>query len=104
TEIDAKGQYVSPGWIDMMDQSGEVLLKNGAAENKIRMGVTTVVAGEGGTPVDAAEIPAYFAQLERQGIAVNFATYYSATQARVAVMGERDGKPAAAELEQMKAL
>src|SRR3984885_8611796 len=28
-EIDAKGEYVSPGWIDMMDQSGEVLQKNG---------------------------------------------------------------------------
>src|SRR3954447_16592761 len=29
-EIDAAGRYVSPGWIDMMDQSGEVLLENGA--------------------------------------------------------------------------
>ena len=26
-EIDATGKFVSPGWIDMMDQSGEVLLK-----------------------------------------------------------------------------
>ena len=38
-EIDARGDYVSPGWIDMMDQSGEVLLKNGLAENKLREGV-----------------------------------------------------------------
>src|SRR5687768_12249955 len=42
-EIDAAGRYVSPGWIDMMDQSGGVLLKNGAAENKLRMGVTTLI-------------------------------------------------------------
>jgi N-acyl-D-amino-acid deacylase len=42
-EIDAQGQYVSPGWIDMMDQSGEVLLKNGLAENKLREGVTTAI-------------------------------------------------------------
>src|SRR5579883_1406100 len=34
-EIDATGDYVTPGWIDMMDQSGEVLLKNGLAENKL---------------------------------------------------------------------
>ena len=27
-EIDAKGRYVAPGFIDMMDQSGEVLLEN----------------------------------------------------------------------------
>src|SRR5919202_5275162 len=52
-EIDAAGRYVSPGWIDMMDQSGQVLLENGTAENKLRMGVTTLIAGEGGTPVRA---------------------------------------------------
>src|SRR5215203_5929686 len=34
TEIDAVGKYVSPGWIDMMDQSGSVLSRNGLAENK----------------------------------------------------------------------
>lgn len=56
-EIDAKGRYVSPGWIDMMDQSGQVLLENGAAENKLRMGVTSAIAGEGGTPVPASQIP-----------------------------------------------
>src|SRR5437899_6395005 len=27
-EIDATGKYVSPGWIDMMDQSGSVLPRN----------------------------------------------------------------------------
>ena len=32
-EIDAAGQYVSPGWIDMMDQSGGILPRNGLAEN-----------------------------------------------------------------------
>ena len=42
-EIDAKGRYVSPGWIDMMDQSGSVLRVNGGAENKLRTGVTSNV-------------------------------------------------------------
>ena len=28
-EIDASGKYVSPGWIDMMDQSGPNILKKG---------------------------------------------------------------------------
>ena len=55
TELDATGKYVSPGWIDMMDQSGRVLPQNGLAENKLRMGVTTAIGGEGGTPVPAAE-------------------------------------------------
>lgn len=100
-EIDARDRYVSPGFIDMMDQSGSVLLKSGAAENKLRMGVTTVIAGEGGTPVPAAEIPAYFGKLEQQGISVNFGTYYSATQARMKVMGDGAGSPTAAQLEEM---
>src|SRR5580765_4953416 len=52
-EIDARGRFVSPGWIDMIDQSGAVLPRNGLAENKLRMGVTTAIGGEGGTPVNA---------------------------------------------------
>ncbi len=101
-EIDAAGQYVSPGWIDSMDQSGEILLKNGFAYNKLLMGVTTVVAGEGGTPVPANAIRHYFETLERQGISINFATYYNATQAREEVIGGVSRKPTAAELEQMR--
>jgi N-acyl-D-amino-acid deacylase len=102
-EIDAKDHYVSPGWIDMMDHSGEVLLENGAAENKLRMGVTTLIAGEGGTPVPAAKVKDYFARLERQGIAVNFGSYYSAAQARVDAMGDGAGRPTPAQMAKMKA-
>ena len=102
-EIDAGGDDVSPGWIDMMDQSGAVLLKNGLAENKLREGVTTAIAGEGGTPVPSAQIAAYFAQLESQGISLNFGTYYSSAQARVEVMGDVAGRPSPQQIEGMKA-
>src|SRR5262249_46238255 len=61
TEIDATGKYVSPGWIDMMDQSGGVLPINGMAENKLQEGVTTAIGGEGGTPVPAGRVAEYFA-------------------------------------------
>src|SRR5262249_7355755 len=71
TEIDAAGKFVSPGWIDMMDQSGGVLPRNGLAENKLREGVTTAIGGEGGTPVPAARVAEYFTNLERQGISIN---------------------------------
>lgn len=103
-EIDARGLYLSPGWIDMMDQSGDVLRKEGRAENKLLQGVTTAIAGEGGTPVPAAEIPAYLAQLERQGISLNFGSYYSTGQARVAVMGDGAGAPKPEQLTKMKDL
>jgi N-acyl-D-amino-acid deacylase len=49
-EIDARGDYVAPGFIDMMDQSGEVLPQQGRAENKLLQGITSAFAGEGGTP------------------------------------------------------
>jgi N-acyl-D-aspartate/D-glutamate deacylase len=71
-ELDAKGKYVSPGWIDSMDQSGAVLRVNGLAENKLREGVTTAIAGEGGTPVPAEQVAQYFQELEQKGISINF--------------------------------
>ena len=104
TEIDARGRYVSPGWIDMMDQSGGVLPRNPLAENKLRMGVTTAIGGEGGTPVPAGQIAAYFRGLEQQGISINFGSYFSETQARVPVLGMSARAPTAAELVRMRAI
>jgi N-acyl-D-amino-acid deacylase len=103
-EIDAAGKYVSPGWIDVMDQSGGVLPKNGLAENKLLMGVTTAIGGEGGTPVDVDQIPEYFAGLERSGISINFGSFFSETQARFAVLGMDSREPTPEELARMKAM
>lgn len=103
-EIDARGRYVSPGWIDVMDQSGQVLRKSGLAENKLLMGVTTAIGGEGGTPVPADKIGEYFTELETKGISINFGTYFSETQARVAVLGNSANAPKPDELERMKAI
>lgn len=102
-EIDARGRYVSPGWIDMMDQSGSVLRRSGLAENKLLQGVTTAIGGEGGTPVPASGIVEYFTALEQQGISINFGTYYSQAQTRVAVLGPSPRAPSATELDRMKA-
>ena len=103
-EIDATGKYVSPGWIDMMDQSGSVLPRNGLAENKLQEGVTTAIGGEGGTPVPAGRVGEYFANLEKSGISINFGSYFSETQAREAVLGQSARAPNAAELAHMRAI
>lgn len=92
-EIDAHDRYVSPGFIDMMDQSGSTLLKSGGAENKLLEGVTSAIGGEGGTPVPADQITGYFDTLDSQGIAINFGSYYATFQARQKVLGDRDGRP-----------
>jgi len=103
-EIDATGKYVSPGWIDMMDQSGGVLPQNGMAENKLQEGVTTAIGGEGGTPVPAGRVAEYFSTLEQRGISINFGSYFSETQARAAVLGMSARAPTATELERMRAI
>ena len=103
-EINAHGRYVSPGWIDMMDQSGAVLPRNGLAENKLRMGVTTAIGGEGGTPVGAERVAEYFAGLEKSGISINFGSYFSETQARTAVLGNTSRAPTPDELVKMQAI
>lgn len=103
-EIDASGKYVSPGWIDMLDQSGGVLLRDGLAETKLRMGVTTGIGGEGGTVVPADKIPEYFAKLQSQGISINFGTYYNESQARVEVLQYAAREPSPEELARMQSL
>lgn len=103
-EIDAAGRFVSPGWIDMMDQSGAVLPRSGLAENKLRMGVTTAIGGEGGTPVNAERIAEYFAGLEKSGISINFGSYFSETQARTAVLGNTAREPNDEELDKMRGI
>ena len=103
-EIDARGRFVSPGWIDMMDQSGAVLPRNGLAENKLRMGVTTAIGGEGGTPVAAERVGEYFAELQKTGISINFGSYFSEGQARTAVLGNTARPPTADELVKMQSI
>ncbi len=103
-EVDASGRFLSPGWIDMMDQSGRVLLENGDAPNKILMGVTSAIGGEGGTPVPAGEISGYFAILEEQGISINFGSYYNAFQAREEIIGMTDKAATAGDIIEMQKL
>src|SRR5262245_50493063 len=49
TEIDAHGQAVAPGFINLLSQAMETLLVDGRSESDIRQGVTLEVFGEGDT-------------------------------------------------------
>ncbi|REJ79558.1 MAG: D-aminoacylase [Acidobacteria bacterium] len=103
-EIDATGRYVTPGFIDMLDQSGGTLTQNGLAESKLLQGITTGIAGEGGTPVPAENLAEYFSKLESDGIGMNFGTSFAERQARVAVLGSEDRDPNEEELERMRGI
>ncbi len=100
--IDAAGLYVCPGFIDIMDQSGGALRADGTAQSKVRQGVTTGIGGEGGTPGPPDALDKYFETILRQGISMNFGTFVSAAQARVAVLGAANRDPNPEELERMK--
>jgi N-acyl-D-aspartate/D-glutamate deacylase len=121
--IDAAGLVVAPGFIDIHSHSDSLLLEDGAAEGKIRQGVTTEILGEGGSAgpnrspstknpqaenapnppssVDAPKGPrwptlaAYFAALERSGTAVNVASYVGLDNIWRAEMGDSFARPTA---------
>lgn len=113
--IDAAGLIVSPGFIDMMGQTATPFLSDPAAGNNLlSQGVTTILAGEGGSaaPVGAADaaktgwrtMAEYFELLDGKGMPVNVVQNIGHTQVRRLVIGRTDRKPSAAELSEMKGL
>jgi N-acyl-D-amino-acid deacylase len=123
--IDAAGQVVAPGFIDMLGQSELTILVEPRLPSKIFQGITTEFTGEGGSiaPLTDALVAAdragyeqyglqadwrtlaqYFARLEKQKIGINLGTYVGATQVRRVVLGDVDRDPSPAELERMQGL
>ena len=123
--IDASGQVVAPGFIDMLGQSETYLLIDPRAMSKVMMGVTTEITGEGESiapindrilkeqedfnrrynlTVNWRTLSEYFERLGKQGSGVNLGTFVGATQVREYVIGYDDRPPTPVELEQMKKL
>jgi len=123
--IEARGLVVAPGFIDMLGQSELTLLVNPHVPSKLYQGITTEITGEGdsvapldervraaygerlaryGIRPDWRRFADYFARLERQGIAINFASYVGATRLREMVVGLTDRAATDAELTEMRAL
>lgn len=126
TVIEAEGQAVSPGFIDVHDHTDTNILVNPKAESAVRQGVTTLICGQcGGSPfpltgedlagqrrtlqeagvsdADWTDIRGFLARVERGGTALNFATFVGHGSVRAAAMGY-DVRPASAEeMDKMKA-
>src|SRR5579864_1850272 len=123
--IDATGQVVTPGFIDMHTHSAYTLLYDGNAQSKIRQGVTTEVVGEVTSPgpiegpgdgptkdllqpfkieLTWSTLDGYFQRLLKTGSSVNVASYVSSCQVRDDVVGYDNRPPTADELEKMRRL
>jgi N-acyl-D-aspartate/D-glutamate deacylase len=120
--IDARGLAVAPGFIDMHSHSDRPLLEDGAAQSKIRQGVTTEVLGEdsSGGPAKGRRaeerferdgktyvwttLGGYFDALESAGIATNVASYVGLGTLLGCVLGDALERPTAAQLEEIKTL
>ncbi len=114
--VDAHDQVVSPGFIDMLGHSEDVILTEPQAVSKVTQGITSEITGEVssvwpntflGRPADPKEpksLRDFFDQLDRQGAAINLGTYVGTSSVREAVMGAASRSPTPAEMAQMGAL
>jgi N-acyl-D-amino-acid deacylase len=99
--IDASGLAVSPGFIDVHTHA-DGLIERPAAANFVRMGVTTVVAGNcGGSALD---VGAALSALRESPAAINYATLIGHNTVRSAVMGTENRVPRVAEMTRMRSL
>jgi N-acyl-D-amino-acid deacylase len=122
-EIDAKGQAVAPGFINMLSWSNESLLVDGRGQGELRQGVTLEVMGEGEsmgplTPamkddavaqqgdlkyaVEWTTLGEYLETLERKGISLNVASHIGAATARMNLLGSEDVDPTPEQLAAMQ--
>jgi dihydroorotase/N-acyl-D-amino-acid deacylase len=100
--IDATGQVVCPGFIDLHSHADRGLLEHRAAENYIRQGVTTLLCGNcGSSPTDVSK---FFEHSREAGIGPNVALLIGHGSVRQQVMGVVNRPPTPKELEAMRSL
>ncbi|HJS54358.1 MAG TPA: hypothetical protein VJ765_07440, partial [Chitinophagaceae bacterium] len=124
-EIDAQGNAVAPGFINMLSWATETLIEDGRSQSDIKQGVTLEVMGEGWSmgPLNASmkereqksqgdikykiewnTLGEYLNFLEKKGVSCNVASFIGATTVRDYVIGEDNREPTAAEINSMKML
>ncbi len=123
-EIDARGQAVAPGFINMLAHPEETLFADGRALSDLVQGVTLEVFGEDSMgplnakmrelgaerqgdihyPVNWSTLDEYLRILEKRGIAPNIASTVGGATVRTYVLGEGDVQPSPAELAEMRRL
>jgi dihydroorotase/N-acyl-D-amino-acid deacylase len=101
-EIDVSSQVIAPGFVDVHSHGGGSVFEVPTADNYVRQGVTTFIAG----PDGSSELPVgpWLERLEALPRTVNVGTMVGQGTIRARVVGTANRAATAAELEQMKAL
>lgn len=113
--IDAQDRIVSPGFIDLLGWSQNVVIDDPHLEATVRQGVTTHLGGEGNSPGPYrpervregerwATLGDYLDEVDRRGAAINFAMLLGASNPREIVLGDTNRQPTAAEMREMEAI
>jgi N-acyl-D-amino-acid deacylase len=123
--IDARGQAVAPGFINVLSWATETLLADGRAMADVKQGVTLEIFGEGlsmGPLNDAMKrelleqqgdikyeiawttLGEYLDHLAARGVSPNVASFVGATTVRIHELGYANRAPAPAELARMQEL
>ncbi|MEP1447273.1 MAG: D-aminoacylase [Paraglaciecola sp.] len=124
-EIDARGNAVAPGFINILSWSGETLLADGRGQSALRQGITLEVMGEGismgplspsmkvalkarqgATKYDIAwtTLGEYLQHVADRGTSINIASYLGAATARWNILGPDDVDPTPEQLKELRKL
>ena len=123
-DMDAKGNAVAPGFINMMGHSEETLIQDGRGQSDIKQGVTTEIftefsmgplnakmkkkqfesQGDIKYKVEWNTLGEYMNYLERKGVSPNIASFVGTGAVREYVIGENNVAPTPAQLDSMKLL
>lgn len=124
-EIDARGQAVAPGFINMLSWATESLIEDGRSQSDIRQGVTLEVMGEGSSmgplspemkarerreqgdirfDIGWTTLGQYLTFLEAKGVSCNVASFVGATTLRTHEVGYDDVRATPDQLRRMQDL
>jgi N-acyl-D-amino-acid deacylase len=100
--IDAAGQVIAPGFIDIHSHARRGIFQVPTADNYVRQGVTTLIEGPDGDSL--VPLAPFLARLEALPKSVNIGSFIGQGSVRSAVIGNVNRRPTTEELTKMKAL
>jgi len=123
--VDAGGQAVAPGFINVLSWANESLIEDGRGLSDTHQGVTLEIFGEGWTmgpmndamkeqarerqsrirfPIQWTTLGEYLEWLVARGVTPNVASFVGATTIRIHELGQEDVQPSAEQLDAMQEL